>query len=274
MILEHRGCRLAYEIAGSGPPVLFIQGTGVGGSAWKPQVDALAARHACLTFDNRGFGASQPVGAPLSVEQMADDALALAAAAGWQDMHVVGHSLGGLIALFVARAAPARVKSLSLLCTFASGRVPTKVTPWLVWVGTRTKLGTRAMRRRAFLEMVLAPGEEPDRDAAAARIGGFFGYDLAAQPPIAMKQLGAARRADATPFLGELRVPALIVSAAHDRLAPPAAGRALAAGIPGARYIELDGAAHAVPISQPARVNDVLSDFLQDGANRTKAPST
>jgi pimeloyl-ACP methyl ester carboxylesterase len=86
--IEHRGCRLAYDVRGDGPPVLFIQGVGVHGDGWRPQVDELAARYRCLTFDNRGMNRSQPIGVPLSVEQLAEDALKLIDAQGWGSAHV------------------------------------------------------------------------------------------------------------------------------------------------------------------------------------------
>src|SRR6185436_21003433 len=81
--LERQGCQLSYRVEGDGPPVLFIQGVGVHGDGWLPQVQGLSARYRCLTFDNRGMGRSQPVTGPLSVEQMAEDALALMDAQGW-----------------------------------------------------------------------------------------------------------------------------------------------------------------------------------------------
>src|SRR5262245_4624151 len=104
--LEHHGCGLAYELRGGGPPVLFVQGVGVHGAGWTPQVDALAERFRCLTFDNRGMGRSLPVPATLSVEQMADDARAILDAERWDRAHVVGHSLGGLVALCLALTEP------------------------------------------------------------------------------------------------------------------------------------------------------------------------
>ncbi len=76
-VLEHGGCRFTYEVVGEGPPVLFIQGVGVHGRGWSPQVEALSAHLRYLSFDVRGMGGSQPLGLPLSVEQMAADALAL-----------------------------------------------------------------------------------------------------------------------------------------------------------------------------------------------------
>ena len=120
--VRHKGCELSYWVRGAGAPVLFIQGVGVHGSGWTPQIDALADRCQCTTFDNRGLGLSQPRGCAITVEQMADDAAAVMDAVGWQSAHIVGHSLGGLVALHLALSARARVRSLSLLCTFARGR--------------------------------------------------------------------------------------------------------------------------------------------------------
>ena len=153
MHLEHRGCDLSYSVRGTGPAVLLIQGAGVHGSGWQPQVDELQDRYRCLSFDNRGIGRSQPIGSRLTIEQMADDALALMDAEGWESAHVVGHSMGGPIALQLALAARGRVKSLSLLCTFGRGRDVTSPSAWMIWMGLRTRCGTRRMRRLAFLEM-------------------------------------------------------------------------------------------------------------------------
>lgn len=265
-ILDHDGCKLSYHVRGEGPPVLFIQGVGVHGDGWLPQVDALAAAgYRCLWFDNRGMGRSQPLGAALTVERMSADARALMDAEGWASAHVVGHSLGGLVALDLALAAPERVRSLSLLCTFARGRDATRMTAWMLWVGLRTRIGTRRMRRHAFLQIVLPPGAVPDgeRDAWAARLAPLFGHDLADSPPVAMKQLAAMRGYDATPRLGALDgVPTLVVSAAHDRVAPPASGRAIAAGIGGARYVEIADASHGVPIQHADRINALLLDHV------------
>src|SRR5262249_15194720 len=151
--VEYRGCRLTYYVRGEGPPVLFIQGVGVHGDGWRPQVDALASRFRCLSFDNRGMGRSQPDGGFISVEQMADDALTILDAESVEPAHVVGHSLGGLIALHLALEARSRVRSLALLCTFADGKAAAPLTLRMLWLGLRTRIGTRRMRRRAFLQL-------------------------------------------------------------------------------------------------------------------------
>src|SRR5262245_21861901 len=141
-MIEHRGCRLAYAVSGQGPPVVFIQGTGVHGSGWGPQVEELAAHYQCLSFDNRAIGASQPMGAKITVEQISEDARALMDAQGWKTAHIVGHSLGGLVALHLGLSARSRVRSLALLCSFSRGSDATSLSWQMFWLGLRTYLGT------------------------------------------------------------------------------------------------------------------------------------
>jgi pimeloyl-ACP methyl ester carboxylesterase len=264
-VVQHDGCKLSYSHRGSGFPVLLIQGVGIHGDGWAPQIEYLAARAAFLSFDNRGMSRSQPIGAPISVEQMGEDALVLMDAVGWSSAHIVGHSLGGLVALHLAHSARQRVRSLALLCTFARGR-DAGSSPRMMWLGIRTRVGTRPMRQRAFLEIVLPPAllASVDRDALAHKLARLFGHDLADQPPVTMKQLGAMRAYDATTHLAALSgLPTLVVSAAHDPIAPPVLGRALAAGISGARYVELPDASHGVPIHDPAGINALLIEHLE-----------
>jgi pimeloyl-ACP methyl ester carboxylesterase len=281
-VVEREGCGLHYDVAGpaNAPAVLLVQGVGVHGDGWRPQVAALSRDYHCIMFDNRGMARSQPVGVgPLTVEQMADDADAVLRAAGSCDAHVVGHSLGGLIALQLALAHRVHVRSLSLLCTFADGGVPNRLTPRMIWAGLRTRLGTRRMRRRAFLRFVMPPDalrRAEDLDLVAADLAPLFGHDLADHPPIVMPQLRAMKRfGDGTARLHELRgLPALVISAADDPIAPPCAGRAIAAALPGARYVEIPNASHGVPIHQADRVNALLLEHLSAAQSRSHPGAT
>ena len=178
---------------------------------------------------------------------------------------MAGHSLGGLVALHLALTARERVRSLALLCTFGNGRHAAPPTPRMLWLGAGTRIGTRPMRRRAFLRLVMSPEglAAADPDELARRLVPLFGHDLADQPPATGPQLAALRAYDASPRLAELAgLPTLVVSAVHDPIAPPTAGRALAAGIPGARYVELAEASHGVPIQYPEKVNALLLEHL------------
>ena len=259
--IEHRGCRLAYRVSGEGSPVVMIQGVGLHGEGWAPQVEGLSNAYRCLRFDNRGLGQSQPAGAPITIQQMAEDARVLMDAEGWKSAHVVGHSMGGLIALQLALTEPSRVRSLALLCTFARGAEATGFRLDVFWIGLRTYIGTRQMRRRAFLEMVMPLDylRTVDRDALAEKLAPIFGHDLGEHPPVVMKQLSAVRKCDLTAELSKLAsVPTLVVCGRHDRIARTSAGKVLANGIGGARYVEFPETAHGLPIQCADELNDLL----------------
>ncbi len=269
------GCRLHYRASGDGEPVLLIQGVGAHGDAWQPQIEALHDGYRCVAFDNRGIGASQPLGTRLSVERMALDAHAVMDAQGWAEAHVVGHSLGGLVAQELALTERSRVRSLALLCTFARGKSVGK--SWrMIALGLRSRLGTARMRRHAFLEMIYSPAAlaATDRDALAAELAPVFGHDLAGQPPAAWLQLAAARAHDTTPRLRELDgLPTLAVAARFDPIAPPQLGRQLADAIPGASFVELADAAHGAPIQRAEEVNALLRRHWQAAAGGSVIPS-
>ena len=121
------------------------------------------------------------------------------------------------------------------------------------------------MRRRAFLEIVLPPGivHSADVDTMAADLEPLFGHDIADQPPVAMKQLAALRAFDASDRLQEITgIPALVVSAEHDPIAPPEYGRELASRITGSRYVEISDSSHGMPIYQSAEINTLLEQHL------------
>jgi aminoacrylate hydrolase len=254
-----------YAVAGNGPAVLCIQGVGVIGEGWRPQVDGLAGRFQLITFDNRGIGSSSPGSAPLSIEGLAADAIAIMDAEGIRRFHVVGHSMGGLIAQHVALVAAPRVKSLSLLCTFATGKDATGLSLRMMLLGLQSRVGTRAMRRNGMLRMIMPDQylKAVDRARLAAELAPLFGRDLADQPPIVMQQLRAMSRYSAAPRLHEISgIPTLVASGAHDPIAPPRLGRAIAAGIPGSRFVEFADASHALPIQSAAEVNALLIDHI------------
>ena len=264
-IVQVPGSQIHYGRAGSGPAVLLIQGAGIIGDGWRPQIRDLARDFTVLWFDNRGMGQSPMGPGPLTIEAMASDAAAILDAEQIGRCHVVGHSVGGLIAQALALDDRRRVASLALLCTFVTGRDASAMSWEMFVLALRTRIGTRAMRRRAFLDMILPDAfiRSVDHRTLAAELAPLIGHDLADQPSIVMKQLGAMSRYDARPRLHELSgLPTLVASAELDRIASVRSGRALAQAIPGARYVEWKGMAHAVPLQAPAMVNALLRDHL------------
>ena len=259
------GVTLSYRVIGAGSPVLCIQGVGVIGDGWEPQLAPLSHRFRVLTFDNRGIGRSARSPSGLSIDAMASDVWTIADAAAVERCHLVGHSMGGLIALRAALVSPARVKSLSLLCTFADGAAATRLSLRMAVLGIGTRVGTRGMRRRAMQRMLFPAAflKDVDRAALAVRLQELFGRDLADTPPIVTEQLRSMSACNVTEALSKLAgIPALVVSGRHDPIAPPALGRAIAEGIPGARYVEFDEASHALPVQCADRVNALILEHL------------
>ena len=245
--------------------MVLVQGVGVIGGGWKPQVDGMRDRYSLVTIDNRGVGRSSSV-APPTIEEMAADVLAVADAERLDRFHLAGHSMGGVIAQQVALTAPSRVLSLALLCTFLTGRQGTMIAPALLMTAIRSRVGTRQMRRRAFVELVMPRDylAAQDRGRLCAALSELFGRDLADQPPIIMKQLKAMGRFDASARLAALKeIPTLVVSAQYDGIARPQYGRALASAIPGARYVEIRGAGHAVAIQKADDINGLLREHMR-----------
>src|SRR5450432_1754176 len=179
--LQTAGARLSYLRSGTGPAVLLIQGVGVVGEGWRPQIDELGARFDMVAFDNRGIGLSEAGQGDLTIEAMASDALAIMDAERIDRFHLVGHSMGGLIAQEVALTAPERTSSLALLCTFANGKQGARPNFGMLGTALRTRIGTRRSRRSAFLELVMPAGylERVDREQLAHDLKPFFGHDLA-----------------------------------------------------------------------------------------------
>ncbi len=272
------GCELAYWSRGSGPPVLFIQGTGLHGNGWLPQVHGLSGTHSCLWFDNRGMGLSTPIGsATLSVEQMAEDAAHVMDAAGWPSANVVGHSLGGCIALQLSLASPERVRSLALLCTSADGPGLVRLSPAMIWRGIRMNLGSKASRRNAFLEVVLTKTQHAEWDLAqvATELEPLFGHDLGVTPPVVMKQVRAMGAWSAQSRLADLKkLPTLVVGADEDLIARPPLVRKTADAIAGAELVELDNAAHGVVATEPGRVNELLLTHFKRAESRSLSVGT
>ena len=271
--LKKQDASLYYQLEGEGPPVVFIQGVGVVGEGWRPQIQGLAPYFKTLIFDNRGIGKSQLHQGSISVEAMAADVKSLMDELGWDSAHLVGHSLGGIIAQQFALTYPKRVRSLSLLCTFAKGSDGAKITPRLLWLGLQSRIGTRSMRRQAFLRMLfskayLAGLRIPE--VLAVEIGSIIGRDLSDSPPIIMKQLKALGAHNASQRLHELNgIKTLIVSGVEDPIALPEYGRELAKNIPGAQYEELTYASHGLVFEKTDILNLMLKNFLANNEGQS-----
>lgn len=260
--VESQGLRIHFEVTGrrSAPPVLMIQGLGASKHAWNLQRAALALRWRTVALDNRGSGRSSRPIAPFTLEDLADDALRVLDAAGVDDAHVVGASMGGVVAQILAVRNPDRVRSLVLACTSCRQH------PWredllrewsdtargrgLLDVGrgaAQWVMGPRSFRRAVPALGWLGPlAVLRPRDSFASQVDAI----LATDPSIADR-------------LSEVTAPTLVVVGNQDILTPRGDSEELAERIPGAELVVISGAAHGLMVEHAGTFNSVLVDFLQ-----------
>ncbi|MDQ3874763.1 MAG: alpha/beta hydrolase [Actinomycetota bacterium] len=256
------GGALYAEEHGEGPPLLLIQGLGQGLWAWRYQVPVLARRRRVITFDTRGTGRSSKPPGPYTIAQLAEDALIVLETFDASPAHVAGFSMGGYVALTLVLAHPDAVRSLVLAGTGAGGpnRVP-------------RPLEVRA----AFEEAFGLPPEEFGRRTMPYT----FSPGWPERSPERFEEILAARLEHPTPAetllahadacygyydtgceVERIAVPTLVVHGDADLIVPVENGRMLAARLPGAEYVELDGRGHNLMLEDPDSFNELVEEFL------------
>ena len=259
------GVDIAYER--DGPPdaetIVFVEGIGYGRWMWLWQQEALVDAYQTIVWDNRGTGDSDEPDGPYTMCQMAGDLEAVLEDAGVEQAHVVGASMGGMIAQQFALEY-GRADSLALLCTTPGGpdAVPTPE-------ATRERIFDvpeaydERERRRYKMAPAMTEAFVRDNEDLIERILDWRIESDASERALAW-QAAAVDAFDVHDRLGDITAPALVVHGTDDRVVPVENGRLLAEGLPNADYRELDGAPHLLFIERADAVNDALRGFLAD----------
>lgn len=251
--------RLAYDWEGAGPWVLLIAGLDYGLWFWdwiRPHLGGLRM----VSFDNRGVGDSDLPRGPYDTVEMAKDALGLIRTLNVQRAHVVGHSLGGMVAQELALMAPEKIGKLVLVSTAHGGP------------------GTIPGSPEALSAMLDRKGDLGDvlrRGIGIATAEGFLDKHPAVYNQILAKrlvepvppevyelQLQAGAQHDSEARLGEICMQTLALTGAHDRIVPPGNAELLAKKIPNARLEVVPGAGHLLPIEKPREMGELVRRFL------------
>ena len=241
------GQKVWYRVAGEGSPILLLNGWGGSSDSWSPEmVGLLAAAHRVVTVDNRGTGRSGKPDEPYTMEAMAGDAVAALDAAGVGRAHVLGFSMGGILAQAVAVYHPARVKSLILCATSTGGRsrVPRdpSVAAELVKIGDPPPGMTERDVTVALLRLLYPRGYVEENLKALVAEETYTDHPT---PAYALRrQSEAIAGFDAYDELPSLDVPALVMAGGEDQLTPPENSRILAARLRDAELVVLPGPGH------------------------------
>jgi pimeloyl-ACP methyl ester carboxylesterase len=248
---------IKWESQGEGSPLLLIQGLGYGRWGWEPIVPGLAVRHRVVTFDNRGIGESDKPEGPYTAAQMAGDALQVLDEAGIERAHVLGASLGGMIAQELAVTAPERVDRLVLCCTTPGGAdtVPMPEATVRLFAEAPTLAPEVALRR--FVENALGEGP-PDE-----LVDELFARRVANPPDPAGWQAQAAAGLTFAGADGEITAPTLILGGTADNVVDYRNAEVLAGRVPGARVELLEGAGHLFFWEQPDECVRIVNEFLE-----------
>jgi pimeloyl-ACP methyl ester carboxylesterase len=250
--VEVPGGRLHVEERGAGGvPLLLIQGLGYSLAGWRYQLGAFDRR--TIAFDNRGTGRSSKEPGPYSMEQFADDAVAVLDALGVDAAHVMGVSMGGFIAQVLALRAPERVRSLVLVATGPGGpeHQPVPAETLKLWLANAGLPPVEYARRTMYLSF--SPGWNE------------------AHPEL-YEELLAARLEHPTPTdcwraqfdatLPYVEHGVLVVHGDEDRVVPLADGQLIARRIPGAELVVVAGCGHVVQLERPEELNRLVEAFL------------
>ncbi|WP_017539694.1 alpha/beta fold hydrolase [Nocardiopsis halophila] len=251
--LQHR-----FDGPPDGPVVLLLPPFGVKWTVWEPQMPELTRCMRVLRINHRGHGATPAPPGGVGLDDLGRDVIRLLDALDLGPIRVVGAGMGGAsVATWLAVRAPERLRRLAYLS--GAARVP-RAGEWLRTAARARTEGMAAVRGEATLSW-FTPGFAEERPDVVQRVGEeFAGVDPAGFADC----WEAVAPADQFPWIARIRVPALVVAGAHDAQLPPGYGRRLAAGIPGARFELVRGAAHMVGVERPDRVNDLLLDHLAD----------
>ena len=260
VVQREDGARISWESDGrdDAPALLLIMGLAYPAAMWFRLVPALAEHYRVIRVDNRGAGLTGDVsGAPYTVETMAADCLAVLDAAGVDKAHVVGISMGGLMAQEIALTHPERLRSLCLTATHP-GIAHAVIDPDAMAMLLKRAEMTPAEAAEASVPFNYAPGTSRERieEDWAVR------FPLAATNEGYLAQATGTSQWDGYDRLPGITTPTLVLHGELDRLVPPANGKTLAQRIPGAELAIVPDANHVLMTDQPEQVTKILLDWL------------
>ena len=255
------GITVAYTDEGKGPSLLFVHGFPLSRATWGRQVDAFRSNHRVIAPDLRGLGESEATAGPVSMDLYAEDLFALVQHLGTGPVTLVGHSMGGYVALAFAKAFPQALQGLVLVGTKSGADTPEAAAGRRA-TAEKVRLEGSSLVVNAMATKMLSPHNADATMAASVR-----GFMAPSKPEgVIGALLGMAERPDAGAWLGAIKARTLVITGAEDSIIPPSESEALARAIPGARLKLIPHAGHLVAFEQPEAFNKALAAWL-DGGN-------
>jgi 3-oxoadipate enol-lactonase len=259
---------LHVERRGDGDPLLLVMGMSGTHLTWGERfLDLLARDFSVIVYDHRGVGRSSRTEPGYSIGHLAGDAAGLLDALELGPVHVLGISMGGMVAQELALAHTDRLRTLVLGCTYAGGPGSALTAPEVFeHLGEAWASGDRERALRTAWEVNVSAAFAGDEDAYAAFRDAAL--ELPVALPVIMGQLQAIGSHDTSGRLGEIAVPSLVVHGDEDRMLPVGNARAIAERIPGARLEILEGVGHLFWLEEPERSAGLVREHARAAAAR------
>ncbi|HEY7892762.1 MAG TPA: alpha/beta hydrolase [Solirubrobacteraceae bacterium] len=259
-VIETGSVELSFQRSGSGPPLLLIMGMSGTAMHWgEPFLEPLRAEFEVITYDHRGVGLSGRVEAPFTIADLAGDAAALLDALEVDSAHVLGISMGGMIAQELALARPKSIRTLAIGCTYCGGEGSS-----LTSQAVMEKLAGGMMSGE--LELALRSAWEANVSADFARDAGLYdafraiGLEHSVALAVIMEQMRAIAGHDTSERLSILQMPTLIIHGTEDQMLPVANAYVLQQRLPHARLEILEGVGHLFFWERPERSAELISE--------------
>ena len=252
-----------YEIHGQGPPLVMIRGLGGNADHWYAQIPAFEKEFTVITFDNRGMGRSRYSGGEFTILKMAEDTIGLMDALQLEKAHVMGLSMGGMIAQELAATFPERVRSLVLVATHCGGTQKADPDPRVVEVLKNMIYVASDEAKKEAASILFAPETLEQRPELAEE---FTAASLRypAGKEILIEQWHAVGKHDVHDRLGNITAPTLVLTGDVDVLVPVENAKIIADRIPGARHLIIPGGGHQILNEQAEACNRVILDFISN----------
>ena len=252
--------QLDYERSGSGAPLLLIMGLSGTALHWRESfLVPLRRDFEVIVYDHHGVGASSRLEGPITIAEMARDAVGLLDALEIDSAHVLGISMGGMIAQELALAHPERVRTLTLGCTYCGGEGSALTSREVALQLAEARLsGDRERALRASWEANVSAALVDDADAYAEFLA--IGLRRPVALPVIVAQTQAILAHDTSERLAQLEMPTLVIHGTDDEILPVQNGRLVAAHIPGARLDIFEGCGHLFFWEQPERSAELVRE--------------
>jgi pimeloyl-ACP methyl ester carboxylesterase len=253
MLVDIGGVRLNTVEAGAGHPIIFLSGLGGTWSDWEQQLDALSGSYRCIAVDHRCHGASDRTWGALSIDLWTSDIVALCEVLGIEHTHVVGLSLGGMVAQRMGLSYPELVDSAVFACTLGRPKEGARELADAVYDAVRTS-GSE------FWMAATSAGLEAKMDDPHVRR--MLRNAGSNDPDTILRGIPAVLAHDVWDELAGFKPPALVIQGGNDVGVPVDDSRALARQVPQGTFRLVSGASHFANIDQPDAFNAALVEFF------------